>query len=110
MSVSVVDNTPAIVRGNQSKITLAIRLMLDDIDADSNGRTPKRYGDLRKNKLKQALGKHGTIIWQQKYAAKQEDVQAAHYTTPGTGPHFAEQGVKTVVEKSGEYFRRVGLI
>lgn len=86
-----------------------MRFMLDDIDRISAPKTPKRLGDLRRNKLKQVLGLHATIQWRQQYAAVQEDKQHQNYTTPGTGPHYAENAVKEVVSNAGKYFRRAGL-
>lgn len=109
MSVEIRDDTGRVVADGKAKAALALRLMLDDIDRISEPGTPKKLGDLRRNKLKQVLGLHGSIQWRQKYAAKQEDRQARNYTTPGTGPHYAENAVKKVVRNSQTYFRKVGI-
>lgn len=109
MSVTVVDNTPQFKADVQVKTSLALRFMLDAIDSASEATTPKRLGDLRRNKLKQVLGLHATIQWRQRYAAAQEDVQHKHYTTPGTGAHYAENAVKRIVDSAATYFRRAGI-
>lgn len=109
MSVSVIDNTAHIQAEINAKAPLALRLMLDDIDLISTPGTPKKHGDLRMNKLKQVLGMHAVIQWRQIYASRLEEKQFRHYTTPGTGPHFAEKAVKRIVEDSAKYFRRAGL-
>lgn len=109
MSVEVTDNSPAVMDDIQRKFSLALRFMLDAIDTASQPATPKRVGDLRKNKLKQVLGLSAAIQWRQGYAAIQEDVQHRNYTTPGTGPHYAENAVRPVVAGAESYFRQAGL-
>jgi hypothetical protein len=88
---------------------MALRLMLDAIDMASTPNTPRDKGDLRNNKLKQVLGLHAVIQWRQKYAIYQEDKEHQHYTTAGTGAHFAENAVDKVVSESPNYFRSAGL-
>lgn len=109
MSVDVTDDTPAFLGNVTQKFNLALRFMLDAIDTTSQAGTPKRLGDLRNNKLKQVLGLSGVIQWRQRYAAIQEDVQHRNYTTPGTGPHYADNAVREVVDDAGTYFRQAGL-
>lgn len=109
MSVSSTDQTASFLSDIERKFNVALRLMLDAIDRLSEPRTPKRLGDLRNNKLKQVLGLSATIQWRQQYAADQEDVQHQNYSTPGTGPHYAEDGVKQVVDGAEPYFRQAGL-
>lgn len=109
MSVKVTDNTPQLKFDVQRKGNLALRFMLDAIDQESTARTPKDKGDLRMNKLKHVLGLSAVIQWSQEYAAIQESKQFQNYTTPGTGPHFAENAVRKVVNDSAKYFVRAGL-
>lgn len=109
MSAKYTSNIPTIKAGVQQKVILALRLMLDAVDQQSTPKTPRRHGDLRNNKLKQVLGMHAVIQWRQRYAAAQEDKQHVNYTTPGTGPHYAENAVKAVVRDAGTYFRKTGL-
>lgn len=109
MSVSYTDHTSSIKSDVTRKSSLALHLMLDGIDKASDPGTPKRLGDLRRNKLKQVLGLHGVIQWRQKYAADQEDKQHKSYTTAGTGPHYAENAARKVVGQADSYFRKAGL-
>lgn len=109
MSVSVRDHTSSVKDEVHTKASLALRFMLDAIEQLSDPTTPKRLGDLRRNKLKQVLGLHAVIQWRQRYAAAQEDKQHLHYTTGGTGAHYAENAVKKVVQNSEQSFRQAGL-
>lgn len=109
MSVDIKDNSSQIVAGIQPKLGLFLRAMLDDIDKTSEAGTPMKTGDLRNLKRKQVLGLQGTITWARAYAAIQETKQFAHYTTPGTGPHFAENAVKEVLGRADQHMREVGL-
>ena len=109
MSVKFQSNTPKIISDTTIRVGLALRYALDDIDDIANPKTPKRKGNLRRDTLKQVLGKRGTIMWKKEYAIYQEEKQFKNYTTPGTGPHFAENAVKKVANKSKEYFKRAGL-
>jgi hypothetical protein len=109
MSLSIEDNTAQVTGSVKTKGSLALRFMLDAIDKAADPHTPRKEGDLRRNKLKQVLGLHAVIQWRQKYAAAQEDKQHINYTTPGTGPHYAENAVKEVVKNAGQYFKRAGL-
>ena len=110
MSVNVSDQTSFVKADAHAKAAIALRLMLDGIDKAAEPGTPRKLGDLRKNKLKRVLGLQGTIVWMQQYAATQEDKQFKNYTTPGTGPHYAENAVMEVVAQDQQYFRRAGLI
>jgi hypothetical protein len=76
----------------------------------STPNTPKKTSALRRDALKQVLGLRATIQWSNEYAAKMEDIEFKHYTTPGTGPHFAENAVKEVASKAEDYFRQTGAL
>lgn len=89
-------------------VGLGLRRMLDDIDRASIPQTPRRTGDLRSRKLKQVLGFKASIAWLTDYAIYQELKQFGHYTTAGTGPHFAKNAVLKVTAKARDYFRRAG--
>lgn len=110
MSVKFTSNIREIKSNNERNTSLAIRFMADAIDEQAFPFTPKRKGNLRSDILKQVLGKRGIIIWQKEYARRQEEVLHQRYTTPGTGPHFAENSVKKVVDTSEIYFRKAGVI
>ena len=44
------------------------------------------------------------------YGVYQEEKQFKNYTTPGTGPHFAQKGAEGGVEKTRSVAQRSGLI
>ncbi|RDH76345.1 hypothetical protein DVS77_21565 [Mycolicibacterium moriokaense] len=109
MSVRSVDNTPIFLSNTRRKASTALRFMLDAIDTESTPHTPKKTGDLRNRKLKQVLGLTARITWGTNYAGWQETKQFANYTTPGTGPHFAEDAVNKVLDDAPKYFRKAGI-
>lgn len=108
--VSITDNTAKIFFEDTQNAALAIRYMLDAIDFTANPRTPKREGNLRKDILKTVVGTKGSIKWQKNYAYFQEAKQHGRYTTPGTGPHYAENAVRQVVDHADVYFKKARLI
>jgi hypothetical protein len=110
MSVKVVDLTPQIQNHTRTQTSLALRFMVDDVDRIANPKTPKRFGNLRRDIFKQVIGQKGYIQWRKEYAIYQETKQYQNYTTPGTGPHFAENAVRKVVANAGSYFRKAKLI
>jgi hypothetical protein len=110
MSVKVVDLTPAFKSLNRTQTSLALRFMVDDIARISNPVTPKRFGNLRSDISRQVIGTTGRITWVKEYAIYQELKQFRNYTTPGTGPHFAEKSVMTVVGNQEDYFKKAKLI
>lgn len=83
---------------------LAVRNMLEATHTAAKPKTPKEYGDLKDNVIKSVQGTTGTIVWMQDYAIYQENKRHDNYTTPGTGPHFAENAVREVSRNSNKYF------
>jgi Minor capsid protein len=115
MSVTVVDHTQEVLTNISRQTNLALRFMIGRIDDTANPKTPKKEGRLRGDVLKSVLGLSGTITWSKKYAQAQEagivrGSRVRHYTTPGTGPHFAEDAVKKVVSTDQQDFSRAGVI
>lgn len=115
MSVKITDNTASALIDIDRKVSLAIRYMLERVDATAEPKTPRKFGNLRRDVIKQVLGKTGTIAWPKKYAAAQEagvirGSKIRNYTTAGTGPHYAENAVKAVVASSEQDFRKAKLI
>ena len=110
MSVKFNDNTAKIIFDTNQGVSLALRFMLDGIDQKSFPKTPKDKGNLRKDILKQVLGKKATIIWLKNYAVYQETKQFKNYTTPGTGPGFAEDAVRDAVRNSQYFLKKARLI
>lgn len=116
MSVKTTDNTSRIKIDIQRKANLAVRFLLDGIDRSARPNTPKEFGPLSQSVQKQVLGTRGIITWPQKYAQPQEagiihGSRVRNYTTPGTGPHFAENAVtKEAIHNAAVYFKKAGLI
>lgn len=109
MAYKVKSNTPEVTANVKNRAGLAVRFMLDDIQRESEPFTPKRLGNLRADVVKSVRGTQGSIVWAKKYAARQEKNRFKNYTTPGTGPKYAENAVRMVVNQSKMYFIRVGL-
>jgi Minor capsid protein len=110
MSVTIQDNTVTYKNQTTRNANLALRFIMDAIQQTADPKTPKRLGNLRRDTLKSVVGLHGSIEWKKRYAGYQEEKQYKHYTTPGTGPHYAQNAVKAVVAKSDQYFHKAGLI
>ena len=113
MSVKVTDNHPKILLDTERKASVFLRLMAEDIKRDDK-KTPMKDGYLRQGVLIQVLGRHATIMWNKVYASVQESgvirgSRIVNYTTPGTGPHFAENAVKKAVSNTEVFARRAGL-
>lgn len=110
MSVRITNNHPKIKASSSSALNLALRMTLDDIDRLAFPKTPKDQGELRKNLKKSVVGHTGTIQWQSRYAVYQERGYGSgpirNYTTPGTGPHFAENAVMNGVNKLLPHYLR----
>lgn len=109
MSVKVTDNTATIRASFTQKSSLFLRLMAEEIVHISTPKTPKKTGRLRMDVVKEVLGLSGKIKWGKNYAIYQETKQYTNYTTPGTGPHYAEDSVKIGVSRTSTIARRVGL-
>lgn len=71
-----------------------LRSFMDSVINKSTPITPKKRGNLRQDILKQVSGLSGKLIWGKDYAIYQEKKQYKNYTTPGTGPGFAEKSVR----------------
>lgn len=110
MSVKITDNTKNVERNITTRSNVFLRMFADDVERVSEPRTPKRLGFLRRSTIKQVLGLHGSIVWNKKYAAKQETTQFKNYTTPGTGPHYAEDAVRSVLKRTLEIARKAKLL
>jgi hypothetical protein len=105
MSVSYTDNTVFIQAQQRQTAAIGLRLLMSEIARFSEPKTPRRYGSLRRNKTIQVLGLTAALRWNVKYAAKQESTKYRHYTTAGTGPHFAENAVRKGVGQARSIFR-----
>ena len=115
MSVTRADNTQVLTAQLDGNVDVAIRLMLEDIHREANPITPYREGGLRTMVTKTMVApRHGRIQWSAPYAEYQErgytTGPVTHYTTPGTHAHFAEESVKKVIGRAGNYFKQAGVI
>lgn len=108
--VRIIDNTGRVNGDIKIKASIFLRNAAEAIVKESTPHTPKKTGRLRMDIIKQVLGLHGRIEWGKNYAVFQEEKQFANYTTPGTGPHFAENAVKKIVSNTAAIARQVGLI
>lgn len=110
MSVRIQDNTTKVILETDRNASLALRYMLEDLHSLSIPKTPKDKGLLRGNVLKTVSGLRGTIVWGQKYASRLETKQFRNYTTPGTGPHYAETSAKAIAKSPENAMRKARLI
>ena len=96
----------------KSNVRIANRKMLEDIHHTANPITPMDTSQLRRNVFKRILSNgDGEIEWKEEYSGYQEAGKRAdgthvvrHYTTPGTGAHFAEKSVNKVLDGLDKYF------
>lgn len=109
MSYRKTTNTALILSETNSNTSLALRFMIEDIHRIANPKTPKDKGNLRADVIKSVNGLRGRIEWSKEYAVYQEYKQFTNYTTSGTGPHYAENSVVDVVQRSRSYFRKAGI-
>lgn len=116
MAVEVSSNMPRVKNEVDFQAQLMTRLMIEDVHNFSTPVTPKKEGNLRIAVSKQVIGKKGIIEWKQPHANVQERGYSdegrvfRHYTTPGTGPHYAEESVKKVMSNIPEYLMKVGVV
>lgn len=89
----------------------------DAVLKESKPVTPKDKGNLGRDVLRTVNGLHGVIEWRKTYASYQERGMRAdgsrkvrNYTTPGTGPHFAENAVMKIVDNSGGLLKASRLV
>ena len=136
MAYKINDNTVRMQVQMKTNLPLALRFMANDVKREAEPNTPKKSGMLRANVRINTGRQRASIRWGQKYAAAQEighmTVKAArvvtpdgggsfftlkpgrynfkNYTTPGTGPHFAENAVKKVSRRHMRYFRQARVV
>lgn len=112
--VVITDNTPRIISEKENAASLAVRFAIEDIHRKSTAGTPKRTGALRADIRKRVTGTKGRIQWGRHYAEYQERGYTSgpvkRYTTPGTGPRFAETAAREVGSDPKKYFKMAGLV
>lgn len=109
MAYKITDNTNNVKNGLRQKSSLFLRTFAEQVVVASTPKTPRKTGRLRADVLKQVLGLSGKIVWGKNYAGRQESTQFRNYTTPGTGPHFAEDAINKMVRETESIARKVGL-
>lgn len=109
MSYKITDNTIKIGGDIKQKASIFLRFMTDEIVSISTPNTPKKTNRMRLDIIKSVLGLNAKVKWGKNYAKYQEVKQFKNYTTPGTGPHFAENAVMQAIKNTGKIASRAGL-
>ena len=116
MPVTIQHNEEYIRQLTTQRISLANRLIIEDIHRTSLHNTPMLSSQLRRNVTKTVVPETytGTIIWRQPYAAYQERGMRAdgthvvkNYTTPGTGKDFAKNAVKETLKHVEKFYKTI---
>lgn len=109
-SAKTQDNTGYVLNTLSQKASIFLRAMAEEVVNIADPKTPKKTGRLKSDVLKQVLGLKGKIVWSKEYAAIQEIKQFSKYTTPGTGPHYAENAVRETIDKTQKIAKSSGLL
>ena len=111
------DHTDTIRGNTKQRASTFLRLVCEEVVNISRPKTPRDKGNLYQDVLKQVLGLKGKIEWRKVYAEYQErgsrrdgSRPVRNYTTPGTGPHFAQNAVEKVVVNVGSQLKASHLI
>lgn len=117
MSYKITDHTGAVRSQTIQRASTFLRVAADNILDNAKPNTPKKLGNLSRDVLRRVNGLHGEIEWRKVYAQYQErgmrrdgSRRVRKYTTPGTGPHYAENAVKKVVANTNIIARLAHLI
>lgn len=104
MSVKVIDFTQNFQSKTKQRASLFLRLISDRVVSNARPNTPYEKGNLSRDTLIQVLSLRSKIEWRKVYAQYQErgarkdgSHKVRRYTTPRTGPHFAENAIKKAV-------------
>ena len=116
MPVIIQHNEEYIRQLTTQRISLANRLIIEDIHRTSLHNTPMLSSQLRRNVTKTVVPETytGTIIWKVPYASYQERGSRAdgshiikNYTTPGTGKDFAKNAVKETLSHVKDFYKNI---
>ena len=116
MPVTIQHNEEYIRQLTTQRISLANRLIIEDIHRTSLHNTPMISSQLRRNVTKTVVPETytGTIIWKVPYASYQERGSRAdgsyvvkNYTTPGTGKDFAKNAVKKTLSDVNKFYKNI---
>lgn len=108
MAVRIQSNTRQIIVETELGMEFAIRLALEDIRRTAAPITPMKTGELRSSAVVRA--NEGVVNWTADHSEILENKQFQNYTTPGTGPHFAERAVRQVEQRFDQHLRTAGVI
>lgn len=109
MTVIIHDNTNEVLKTLDQKSNIFLRMASDEVVKISIPNTPKKTGRLRMDIVKQVLGLKGKIVWGKNYGVFQELKQFKKYSTPGTGPHFAENAINAMIKLTSKIAKAAGL-
>lgn len=118
MSYKIKSNSQQIQKELQQNAATFLRAMADKIIDIGRPITPASTKNprLKNDILRQVLGSNLIMKWDKKYAAYQERGRRLdgsrpikHYTTPGTGAHFAERSVHEAIKHTHEIAKLSGL-
>lgn len=110
MSIYIDSKSERVIVDVQNMSQLATRFLLEQIHSNANSITPMKTGNLRARVKKSVKGTTGTIEWDSPYAVYQEKPNKRfRYTTPGTGPYYAEIAVTQGLEVLPEIVAKVGM-
>lgn len=99
----------------ENACSIAIRMIMEDVETHATPITPYKEGNLRASVTKQLVSPTlGIMKWHAPYAEYQERGYTTgpitHYTTPGTHAHFIEESVNQAMEKAPIYLKMGGLV
>lgn len=111
MSVKITDNTGKVLLNITNGGSTAIRMMAQDVVKTARPKTPYKSGDLSRSPVVRTQTLGATLTWDKDYAAAQEVGRTRgrpirKYSTAGTGKWFARNAIRSVTEKSDNYFKR----
>lgn len=110
-SVKITDNTPLIKSNTKQRASLFLRHMAKEMIKISTPNTPKDTGRMRLDVIIRVFYVyHCTVVWGKNYSVFQEKKQYQNYTTPGTGPHFAENAAKKLHGLTDKIAKQTGFI
>lgn len=116
MAVEYKSRKQEILGNMRLRSMVAVRLLLEDVHSTSNPVTPLKDMGLRTSvsktmEIPQEGIIQGSIEWRVPYAQYQERGMRydgthpiRHYTTPGTGKHFASRAIEKTLTKIPLYF------
>ena len=113
--VTITDKADEVATIFDSRADRAMGLMVRAVKSEAKLNTPADTGQLRRNvSTKRIAFRKHEAKWEKEYASVQEagvikGTRISNYTTPGTGPGFAERAAKKVVNDGRRYMKQAGL-